>query len=66
MLELQAIATQVRQELALAITGLEESLFVEPNDYENLETHAFGTVSIMKTNLERLEQLEQALGELPK
>lgn len=64
-IELQSIATQVRQELALAITGLEESLYVVPCDYENLETHAFGAVSVMKTNIERMKGLENALGEFP-
>ena len=61
-IELQGIASQVSNETTLVITALEEAAGVVPCDYENLETHALAAISILKTNLARLEELEDALG----
>ena len=61
-IELQGIASQVLNETTLVTTALEEAAGVVPCDYENLETHVMAATSILKTNLARLEELADALG----
>lgn len=61
--ELQGIATSAHVELTLVVTALEEAAGVVPSDYENLEAHVYGAVSVLKTSLARLEELENALGD---
>lgn len=64
--ELQGISSQVRQEVAVVVTGLEEALFeTDGTDPENLETHVFGALGILKTNLARLKHLDAGLAEYP-
>ena len=61
-IELQGVASQVRNETALVVTALREAVGVVPCDYENLETHALAAIGILETNLARLGELEDALG----
>lgn len=65
-IDLQSMTTQARQEIALIVTGLEEAANIEPSDYDNLETHVFAALGILKTNIGRLEAIESALGERPR
>lgn len=61
--ELQSISGQVRQELTLTITALEEAAYFNMDRYEEQMAHVFGAVSILKSNLARVEELDRALGE---
>ena len=61
-IELQGIATQVRNETTLTVSALKEAADVVPSDYANLETHALAAIGILETNLARLGELEDALG----
>ena len=61
-IELQATATTARQEIALVISALYEAVNIAPSDYDNLETHVYGAVSILEKNVGRLIELERALG----